>query len=109
MKSFFLKVIFWKTYNRKKQAGEDISYYDYVMRDLETKKKNRGEENFETGQDWGYSLGNYNGAQNNNSHKFVHATDAITTMGSDTQPKGHAGMSSAATATAAASVVGTLY
>lgn len=68
-----------------------------------------GEENFETGQDWGYSLGNYNGAQNNNSHKFVHATDAITTMGSDTQPKGHAGMSSAATATAAASVVGTLY
>jgi hypothetical protein len=71
--------------------------------------ENCGEENFQTGQNWGYSLGNYNGVQNNNTHKFVHATDSITTMGSDTQPKGHAGMSSAAMATAAASVVGTLY
>jgi len=71
--------------------------------------ENCGEENFQTGQNWGYSLGNYNGVQNNNTHKFVHATDSITTMGSDTQPKGHAGMSSAAMATAAASVVGALY
>lgn len=46
-KNVQLSPIFWKTYNRKKQAGEDISYYDYVIRDLETKKKNRGEENFE--------------------------------------------------------------
>lgn len=68
-----------------------------------------GEENFQTGQNWGYSLGNYNGVQNNNSHKFVHATDAISTMGSDTQPKGHNGMSSAATASAAAKVVGAAY
>jgi hypothetical protein len=68
-----------------------------------------GEENFQTGQNWGYSLGNYNGAQNNNSHKFIHSTDSIITMGSSTQPKGHDGMSSAGMATAAASIVGTLY
>ncbi len=65
-----------------------------------------GEENFETGQMWGYCLGHYNGAQNNNSYKVVHATDAYTSMGADTQPKGHGGMSSAATASASASMIG---
>ena len=65
-----------------------------------------GEENFETGQMWGYSVGNYNGAQNNNTHKITHSTDAIITMGSDTQPKGHGGISSAANASASAMLLG---
>jgi hypothetical protein len=64
------------------------------------------EENFQSGQNWGYSIGNYNGVQNNNTHKITHATDSIVTMGSDTQPKGHAGMSSAATASASAIILG---
>lgn len=68
-----------------------------------------GEENYEMGQDWGYCLGHYNGAQNNNTYKVNYLTDGLTTMGSDTQPKGHAGMSSASTAPAAAFVTGTLY
>lgn len=68
-----------------------------------------GEENFEMGQNWGYCLGHYNGAQNNNTYKVNYSTDAYTLLGSDAQPKGHNGMSSAATAPAAASVVGTLY
>jgi len=36
---------------------------------------NCGEENFTLGQDWQYMLGQYNGAQNNNSWKFYYATD----------------------------------
>jgi hypothetical protein len=65
-----------------------------------------GEENFQTGQQWGYSLGNYNGAQNNNTHKITHSTDSIVTMGSSTQPQGHGGMSSAACASASSMILG---
>lgn len=68
-----------------------------------------GEENYQMGQNWGYCLGHYNGAQNVNTYKVNYVTDAYTFLGSDAQPKGHAGMSSGATASAAASVVGTLY
>lgn len=68
-----------------------------------------GEENYEMGQDWGYCLGHYNGAQNNNTYKVNYVTDVMTNMGSDCQPKGHAGMSSGATAPAAAVVTGMLY
>jgi len=70
---------------------------------------NAGEENYETGQNWGYCLGEYNGAQNNNSYKVTHGTDTYTTLGSTTQPKGHDGMSSAAMASAAFTMVGALY
>lgn len=68
-----------------------------------------GEENYEMGQNWGYCLGHYNGVQNNNTYKVNYLTDAYTVMGSGTQPAGHAGMSSAATAPAAASVLGVLF
>ena len=61
---------------------------------------NAGEENYETGQNWGYCLGEYNGAQNNNTYKVTHGTDTYTVMGSTTQPKGHDGISSAAMASA---------
>ena len=54
-----------------------------------------GEENMLMGQDWGYSMGSYNGsAQTNNVQKVNYITDSCTAMGSDTQPKGHDGMSS---------------
>lgn len=67
-----------------------------------------GEENMEIGQNHGYQLGNYNGAQNNNSYKISYVTDTLTAGGSDMQPKGHDGMSSAACGSAASSVLGGL-
>ena len=65
-----------------------------------------GEENHQVGQNWGYSLGSYNGAQTNNTQKINYLTDTSTAMGSDTQPKGHNGMSSGACGTASATVLG---
>jgi hypothetical protein len=60
-----------------------------------TKPERCGEENMVVGQDWGYSMGSYNGAaQTNNVQKVNYITDSIVAMGSDTQPKGHDGMSS---------------
>ena len=69
-----------------------------------SKPSSFGEENFEMGQNWGYCLGQYNGQQNNYSTKHNYLTDAITVMGSSTQPKGHAGLSSAVCSSAAASI-----
>ncbi len=59
-----------------------------------------GEENYQTGNKKGYCLGHYNGVQNNNSYKVNLTSDAYTTLGSASEPKGHAGMSSAALASA---------
>ena len=67
-----------------------------------------GEENFQVGQNWGYCLGHYNGVQNNLTYKQNYLTDAITAMGSDTQPKGHDGASSAGSGTASAYLLGGL-
>ena len=64
-----------------------------------------GEENMEMGQNWGYCLGQYNGQQNNYTFKVNYSTDAMTVLGTDSQPKGHAGLSSATCSSAAASVV----
>ena len=69
---------------------------------------NGGEENMQTGQNFGYQLGNYNGVQNCNAYKISFVTDALTTGGSDMQPKGHDGMSSGCCASAASSVLGGL-
>ena len=65
-----------------------------------------GEENYQMGQDWGYCVGHYNGAQNNNTYKVNSLTDAYTVMGADTQPKGHDGASSGATASASSMILG---
>lgn len=67
-----------------------------------------GEENMQMGQNKGYQLGNYNGAQNNNAYNISYLTDALTSGGSDMQPKGHDGMSSGCCASAASSVLGGL-
>ena len=69
---------------------------------------NSGEENYQTGQNWGYCVGHYNGLQNNNTYKVHSITDAYTVLGSDTQPKGHAGASSGACASASALILGGL-
>lgn len=65
-----------------------------------------GEENHQVGQNHGYSLGSYNGNQTNNTQKINYLTDTSTAMGSDTQPKGHDGMSSGACGTAASTILG---
>ena len=69
---------------------------------------NSGEENYQTGQNWGYCIGHYNGAQNNITYKVHSLTDAYTLLGSDSQPKGHAGASSAAMGSASAMILGGL-
>lgn len=66
-----------------------------------------GEENHQVGQNWGYSLGSYNGSgQTNNTQKVFYTTDSAIAMGSATQTKGHAGRSSGACGTASAFVLG---
>ena len=76
-----------------------------IRTDLSAPDGNAGEENYETGQNWGYCVGHYNGAQNNNTYKVTHATDAMVSLGSTAQPKGHDGISSAATASASAALL----
>lgn len=65
-----------------------------------------GEENFEQGQNWGYSLGNYNGVQNNDTYKLNYLTDTVAALGSTAQPKGHDGMSSGCCASASSALLG---
>jgi len=67
-----------------------------------------GEENMQTGQNQGYQLGNYNGAQNNNAYKISFVNDTLTAGGADMQPKGHDGMSSGCCASAASAILGGL-
>lgn len=62
------------------------------------------EENYEMGQEVGYMLGGFNSSQNNYSCKFTYATNALTSMGQATRPKGHFGQSSAACFSAAAAI-----
>jgi len=57
-------------------------------------RTNNGEENYSLGQDWQYLLGEYNGAQNNNSWKFYYSTESGFAGSSSMEPKGHAGSSS---------------
>jgi len=58
------------------------------------------EENLQQGANKGYCLGHYNGSQNNNTYKFNYNSDSSTNLGSTAEPKGQAGMSSAAPASA---------
>ena len=72
-----------------------------------TRNKNNGEENIQIGQNWGYMLGAYDGAgQNNDAARLNYLTDTYTALGSDSQPKGHDGASSGCCATGAAVFVG---
>lgn len=69
-----------------------------------SKPSAQGEENMQMGQNWGYCLGAYNGLQNNYTFKVDYSTDIMLALGSASQPKGHVGLSSAATSSAAATV-----
>jgi hypothetical protein len=55
---------------------------------------NMGEENYVHGQDKGYCLGQYDGAQNNRTFILTYATNSGFETGSTTQPKGKGGCSS---------------
>lgn len=68
------------------------------------KLRGYGEENQQMGQDWGYTLGHYDGQQNNHTIKFNYSTDTLTTMGAACMPKGHIGQSSGACFSAAAAI-----
>ena len=56
-------------------------------------RSNCGEENFTMGQDWGYMIGNYDGAQNNGTWQQYYHTDSRTDH-SGLQPSANAGQSS---------------
>lgn len=56
-------------------------------------RANCGEENFIMGQDWGYMIGNYDGAQNNGTWQQQFSTDSRTDH-SGLQPTANAGQSS---------------
>lgn len=56
-------------------------------------RANCGEENFTMGQDWGYMIGNYDGAQNNGTWLQYYATNSKTDVGG-LQPTANAGQSS---------------
>lgn len=58
---------------------------------------NSGEENYDMGQDWQYMMGNYNGLQNNNGHKFFYATNTGSMLGAGSVRTGVPGGSSGAT------------
>jgi hypothetical protein len=71
------------------------------------RNKTNGEENFEIGQNWGYMLGAYDGAgQNNDAGRLNYLTDVYTALGSDAQPKGHDGASSGCCASGSAAFIG---
>ena len=57
-------------------------------------RQNNGEENFSMGQDWQYMMGEYNGLQNNGSHKWYYASSTGVADPSGTAPTAHAGQSS---------------
>jgi hypothetical protein len=65
-----------------------------------------GEENFHMGQDKGYMLGQYNGAQNNLAFVMTYATNASSALGAAGQPKGHDGTCSSANWSASAQILG---
>ncbi len=56
--------------------------------------RNSGEQNMSYGQDKGYCLGQYDGAQNNKSYVWYFATRTGSAGGTAMEPKGHGGMSS---------------
>lgn len=55
---------------------------------------NTGEENYDMGQDHGYMMGSYDGAQNNRAYRLNYTTDSGFEGGSTMQPKGVGGRSS---------------
>lgn len=55
---------------------------------------NMGEENFGHGQEKGYCIGTYDGAQNNRAFILTYSTNSGFETGSTTQPKGKGGCSS---------------
>lgn len=57
---------------------------------------NFGEENYDMGQAHQYMMGNYNGAQNNNGHKFYYATESGTMLSTGSVRTGVPGGSSGA-------------
>lgn len=90
----------------KGYAGNEGTYnggYNYRVWDMTTRTQartvgrphaNNGEENFDMGQDHQYMMGEYNGAQNNNGHKFFYASDSGYTLGSGSVRTGVPGGSS---------------
>lgn len=85
------------TYN----GGNNYRVMDFITgiqsRTVTKVETNTGEENYDMGQDQQYMLGNYNGAQTNDGHKWFYATDAGYMLGAGSVRTGVPGGSSGAT------------
>ena len=97
-------------YNANGSYAGSSTYYkfnDTTLTQISTfsRPDSCGEENCQVGQDWGYTLGAYNGTQNNNSQKVSYITDTSVALGSDGQPKGHGGMSSGSCGTGSVTIL----
>ena len=83
----------------------DATGVDILIGAVNSKLGTFSEENFQMGQNWGYCLGNYDGAQQNNmTLKYNYLTDVVSSLGTAARPKGHFGQSSACCSSAAATV-----
>lgn len=89
-------------------TGTTYKFNDTTLTQITTiaRPESNGEENMQIGQDWGYALGSYNGAQTNNTQKQYYTSDTQVAMGSDTQPKGHGGASSGCCGTGSCVLLG---
>ena len=61
------------------QAGFNLRVWSFSSETFSTVAKpwtDSGEENYATGQQWGYMLGMYNGTQNTTCGKFIYATNS---------------------------------
>jgi hypothetical protein len=98
-------------YNSTGSYGGSSTYYKFNDVTLSyvsslSRPESCGEENCQIGQDWGYTMGSYNGNQTNNATKTSYLTDSCVALGSTGQPKGHGGMSSACCGTGSCTFLG---
>lgn len=84
------------TYNGKYEYRKwNLSTFTWIST-MASIDVNFGEENYDMGQAHQYMMGNYNGAQNNNGHKFYYATDSGVMLGTGSVRTGVPGSSSGA-------------
>ena len=88
----------WAGNNGSYNGGYNFRRTNFITRQTSgsyTKPQgNCGEENFDSGQDHSYCLGQYNGSQNNETFRWNYYTETGPSLGYAAQPKGKAGSSS---------------
>ena len=90
----------WSQFNTT--TGASITTFNFPY--------NTSEETLQMGQNKGYMLGaNYSGTSSNLTYKFDYSSNALTAMGTATQPKTYYGHAGAVSLSAAAQVAALVY